>query len=204
EAEQRFLAAERRYRRLVEQLPLVMYVRPLDLSRPNIYVSPQVEAMLGYPAQSWLVDADLLGRIVHPDDKERVISGAHRVRDGGAAVEDEYRYVKPDGSVVWVQDVTHLVRDDETGEPLYVQGFLRDVTASKLTEAERDRLRDELHHAHKLDALGRLAGGVAHDFNNMLTAIKGYAELMLSKVQPGSDAHADAGRILRAAEQAAD
>lgn len=203
EAEQRFLAAERRYRRLVEQLPLTMYVRPLEMDKPNIYVSPQVEPMLGYPAQSWLTDAGLLARIVHPDDRERVFAEGQRVRQGGAPVEDEYRYVRPDGSVVWVQDVTHLVRDDD-GAPLYVQGFLRDITSAKQTEAERDRLRDELLHAQKLEALGRFAGGVAHDFNNMLTAIKGYGELLLDKLEPGSAPYGDATRILRAAEQASD
>ena len=67
--------------------------------------------------------------------------------------------------------------------PLYVQGFLLDITERKLAEAERDRLHEELHQAQKLEAVGRLAGGVAHDFNNMLTAIKGYAELLVDALE---------------------
>lgn len=202
-ADERFVAAERRYRTLVEQLPLCMYIRSLDMTQPNIYVSPQVEEILGYPVSAWVNDANLVDRIVHPDDKERVFAEAERVRRGGGSFAEEYRYLKPDGSVVWVQDEMHLVRDDR-GEPLYVQGFVQDITARKQTEAERDRLRDELLRSQRLESLGRLAGGVAHDFNNMLTAIRGYAELLVGDPTASGSSRDNAMRIVQAAEHAAD
>jgi len=203
EAEQQLADAERRYRSLVEQLPLGVYIRPLDLSQPNIYASPQVEPLLGYPAAEWEKNPGLLASIVHPDDRERVLDAAERVRATGEPSHDEYRYVARDGRTVWVQDETYVVAD-ENGEPAYVQGFLRDITERKRAELERDRLRDELHHAQKLEGLGRLAGGIAHDFNNMLTAIKGYSELLVESLDPGTPAHAEALQIKRAAEQAAE
>ncbi len=199
--DERLRRAELRYRTLVEQLPLGMYVRPLDMSKPNMYASPQVEPMLGYTAEEWQSDPDLFPAIVHPDDRDRVLSAARRLRETGEPFREEYRYLTRDGRVVWVQDETYLLHDAD-GEP-FVQGYLLDITPRKQAEADRDRLRDELQHAQRLEAIGRLAGGVAHDFNNMLTAIKGYSELLLAELEPATGPYQHATQIKRAANQAA-
>ena len=201
EVEQRLRDAETRYRTLLEQLPLAFYIRPLSLAEPNIYVSPQVETMLGYPAREWLTNPGLLEQIVHPDDREKVLGDASRVRKTGVPLREEYRYVTADGRIVWTLDETYLVAN-EVGEPYAVQGFLLDITERKEAEAERDRLLAQLYHAQRLEALGRLAGGVAHDFNNMLTAIEGYSELLLERLEPGSPLRVDAEEIRRAAGRA--
>ena len=175
EAEEKVRQAERRYRTLVEQLPLAIYSRPLDLGKPNLYVSPQVESMLGYSVDDWETDAGLLARIVHPDDRDRVLADARHLRRTGEPTRSEYRYIARDGRTVWVQDESYLVLG--AGEPC-VQGYLLDISERKQAEEERDRLRDDLHHAQKLEAIGQLAGGIAHDFNNTLTAIRGYGDLL--------------------------
>jgi PAS domain S-box-containing protein len=194
--------AELQYRTLVEHLPLTMFSRPLQVHAPNLYVSPQVEQMLGYPAEEWMTDPGLYAKAVHPEDRERVLAAAVRLREEGAPFSLEYRFVKPDGGIVWVADESYLVHDAE-GKPLFVQGFLEDITRRKLAEADRDQLQEELLQAQKLEAVGRLAGGIAHDFNNMLTAIKGYGELLLARLEPGGDGYREALQVLRAAEQAA-
>ncbi len=201
QAEERLREAELRYRTLVEQLPLVTYIRAVDMTQPNLYCSPQVEPLLGYSAEEWMTNADLLAEIVHPDDRDYVLAEAERVRRTGEPFRGEYRYVARDGRVVWVQDESYIVHD-QAGDPV-VQGYLLDITERKLAEEERDRLRNELHHAQRLDAIGRLAGGVAHDFNNMLTAIKGYGELLLQGLGD-SPLRNEAEQIRRAAEQASE
>ncbi len=199
-AESRLSEAEQQYRTLVEQMPIGMYIRSMDMALPNIYASPQVESMLGYPAEQWETDPGMLALAGHPDDRERILAGCATVRAAGEPLLEEYRYVAADGRVVWVQDRSYRVPHEVDGHR--IQGFLLDITARKRVEEERDQLRETLHEAQKLEALGRFAGGVAHDFNNMLTAIKGYSELLLDRLEPGSTAHHEAEQIHRAAEQA--
>ncbi|HXV32709.1 MAG TPA: PAS domain S-box protein [Gaiellaceae bacterium] len=138
-AEAALREAEIRYRTLVENLPLVTYISPVDTPVGNLYVSPQVEALLGFPADEWLRNTSLLQETVHPDDLERVLADAERLRRTGEALRSEYRYIAADGRVVWVLDETILVSDDQ-GTPLWVQGFLVDITESKVAEETRARL----------------------------------------------------------------
>ncbi len=202
EAERQLREAELRYRTLVEQLPLAMYIRPLDMADSNIYCSPKVQDLLGYTAEEWESDPGILGRTVHPEDVQYAIDSGERVRRTGEPFRGEYRYVHRDGRIVWMQDETYLIRDD-AGEPVGVQGFLLDITERKQAEAERDRLQDELHHAQKIEAIGQLAGGVAHEFNNTLTAITAYSSLMLARLQPDSPLRHDVEQVIGSAERAA-
>jgi PAS domain S-box-containing protein len=202
DADEKRREAEARYRTLVEQLPLAMYIRPLDMGGSNLYVGPQVEAMLGYPAEQWETDGGLLARIVHPDDVERVLAEGERVRRTGEPFHGEYRYIARDGRVVWVQDETYLLHDDD-GNPSAVQGFLLDISERKQAEAERDRLQAELHRAQKIEALGQLAGGVAHEFNNMLMAIRAHGGLVLERLDADDPLRSDVEQIVGSADRAA-
>ncbi len=105
----------------------------------NLYVSPQVEELLGYPADDWLRNPELLLQAVHPDDLERLLADAEGLRTTGKPIRAEYRYRAADGRIVWVLDETNLVSDDD-GTPLWVQGFLLDITERKSAEETRARL----------------------------------------------------------------
>jgi PAS domain S-box-containing protein len=131
--------AELRYRTLVENLPLATYIRPVDVTKPNVYVSPQVEPMLGYPASAWLEDGDILAKVIHPDDLAWVTAECERVRETGEPMHAEYRIITADGRTIWVLDHTLLVRDED-GAPLWVQGFLLDVSDRHAAEETRAQL----------------------------------------------------------------
>jgi two-component system cell cycle sensor histidine kinase/response regulator CckA len=126
-------ASEDRLRTLVEQLPVATYVQGLELPGPHVYASPQMQRLLGYSPEEWEADPTLFGRIIHPDDRERVLAGAAALRETGEPFRAEYRYLAPDGRIVWVYDEAHLVRDS-AGRPRGVQGFLFDVTQRKYAE----------------------------------------------------------------------
>jgi two-component system cell cycle sensor histidine kinase/response regulator CckA len=199
-AEEELREAEARYRLLVEQLPLVTYVNiPGQLGR-WVYLSPQLEEILGFKPSDWTSDLDAFINALHPDDRERVIE-ERSASTGKGRIALEYRLISKSGRTVWVRDEAVVVRD-LSGKPLYVQGYLLDISVEREAENERKRLEAQLLHSQKMEAIGRLAGGIAHDFNNLLTAIIGYSELIVSELDPSSSLARDAEEIKRAAEQA--
>jgi diguanylate cyclase (GGDEF)-like protein/PAS domain S-box-containing protein len=125
--------AERRYRTLVEHLPAAVYLDGLDEGATTLYISPAVTPMLGYTPEEWTADPDLFPRILHPEDREAVLAANVRHNETGEPFRMEYRMIAKDGRIVWVRDEAVIVRD-ERGRPLYSQGFLLDITASKLAE----------------------------------------------------------------------
>jgi PAS domain S-box-containing protein len=200
-AEEALRAAEAKYRTLVEQLPLVTYA--LDLkSGAVIYVSPQIEELLGYPAAKWLGENQNWYSVLHPDDRDGVLGATEVAHASGKAFSGEYRLVASDGRVVWVRDEATIVQDEQ-GRPLFAQGFLLDFSDRQRAQEEHDRLESELRQAQRLEAIGRLAGGIAHDFNNVLAAIIGFAKLLLRDLAVDSPQREKAEHIARAGERAA-
>jgi PAS domain S-box-containing protein len=125
--------AEERNRRLVEQLPEVSYIEQLDHSSAS-YVSPQIEALLGYTPEEWTSDPGFFGKVLHPDDRDRVLAHFEATHASGEQSECEYRLIARDGSVTWVHDGSVVVRDDQTGKPLYAQGFMVEISDRKQAE----------------------------------------------------------------------
>jgi diguanylate cyclase (GGDEF)-like protein/PAS domain S-box-containing protein len=121
---------ERRYRTLVEQLPLVVYVDALDEGSSNIFTSGGIEPLLGYTVEEWRDDPNLFVRTLHPDDRDRVLAAHARTHRTHEPLNLEYRLLARDEAVVWVRDDGVVVLGDD-GEPLYLQGYLLDITAER-------------------------------------------------------------------------
>jgi diguanylate cyclase (GGDEF)-like protein/PAS domain S-box-containing protein len=142
-AETALREAELRYRTLVEQLPLAVYIDRVDETSSNIYSSPQIEAMLGYTVEEWSSNPSLFVHCLHPEDRERVLEAHATTHATGEPLRLEYRLIARDGRVVWVHDEGRVVGDPDRQETVVVQGYLQDVTARK--EAE-DQLRHQAFH----------------------------------------------------------
>jgi PAS domain S-box-containing protein len=167
---------EARYRSLAQQLPGATYVHALGDRASVLYVSPQVGTMLGYRAQDWLLEPGLFSRLVHEEDRERVEASLARATDSTTPLRSEYRMSARDGSTVWIRDEATTVRARD-GEPLYVQGYLTDITAEKEARDERERLRaaeraasaQAVERQRKLDLLSKASVALMASFDREVT-----------------------------------
>ncbi|HET8751090.1 MAG TPA: EAL domain-containing protein [Gaiellaceae bacterium] len=125
----------RRYRTLIEQLPLVVYVDALDAVSSNIFTSPQIEPLLGYSVGEWKTDTDLFARLLHPEDRERVLAAHTHTHETHEPLSIEYRLIARDGRVIWLRDEGVIVLDDRQ-QPLYLQGYLLDITREREAELQ--------------------------------------------------------------------
>ncbi|ABW69068.1 PAS domain S-box protein [Desulfosudis oleivorans] len=157
---------------------------------------------LGYEPDA-LIGTDVMS-LVHPDDRDLV---ATAMTDGFLSQSRhrmvEYRCKRADGGYVWVETVGDVLRDLD-GNPKDLLFSSRDISVRKQAEAEKERLSAQLMQAQKMESVGRLAGGVAHDFNNMLNVILGHAELALDQVGPDDPLREDLTEIFDAARRSAE
>lgn len=122
---------------------------------------------------------DLVEKLIHPDDRKFVNSAVKKTAKDGFGKPVTYRIIRPDGKIRWIAATSPEIRTfDDKGEPQVMFGVIQDITERKKAEEERVILEEQLRQSEKLRAIGELAGGVAHDFNNMLGAITGYADLI--------------------------
>ena len=119
-----------RYRAIVEHSPAITYIDALDDGASTLFISPQVEEVLGYPAEEWMRDPDLWLRIVHPEDRARAIAENQRHNETGERFSFDYRVYRKDGRLVWIHDEARVVRD-ERGVPTFSLGVMLDITDRK-------------------------------------------------------------------------
>ena len=127
--------AEAKYRALVEQIPAVVYLDPVDENQDSIYVSPQVTELLGIDPQEWLDDPYCWRNHVHDDDIDRVWQEYEDAYNQHVPLNHEYRMRHEDGSEKWVLEQAYPI-DDEDGKPWLIQGVIFDITERKRAEEQ--------------------------------------------------------------------
>ncbi len=159
--------------------------------------------MLGFLHSDNRDEARSWENLIHIDDMPRV-SEVLRAHFAGETpyYESEHRLRAKSGEWKWVLDRGRIVERSAEGTPLRATGTILDITLRKKTEEERERLADQLRQAQKIESIGRLAGGIAHDLNNMLSPIIGYSEMALMDLHPEEALHSDMSEIRDAAERA--
>ncbi len=195
--------AEAKYRSLVEQVPAISYAVDIGLIPHTTFISPQVEYLLGYTPEEWIQDPSFWHQCIHRDDRQRVLDEVSRNNLSGAPFFLEYRIRTKDGQYRWIRN-HGVYRRDETGAPRYTHGVMIDITDTKRIEEREQEVQARLMRAERMESLGLMAGGVAHDLNNILGPLVGYPDLLLQELSPGHEAAKDLRMMRDAALRASD
>ena len=204
--------AEVRYRALVETIPAITYVDVLEKGNngvwPTAYISPQVESILGFTPQEWMAGAGLWESRLHPDDHDWVVEIGRSVFQEGRPNSLEYRLIARDGRVVWIEDESVLIADEQ-GVPRLEQGVMLDVTARK--QAEERGLQAEAKYRSLVEQLPAVVYlgeyGEEGDWLYISPAIEGLLgytpeEWLANPAPLGTLTHPDDLAAVRAAEEA--
>lgn len=174
--------SERRLSTLIENLPGVTYRCRPDTHRTMDFISQSCEALTGFTAEMFLKNRfPSYTSLIFQDDISDFWLKIKQQTKHNAAYELTYRIKRKDNRIIWVWEKGRAIFEDNA--IIAYEGFITDIT-------DRKQLEQNLHQAQKMEAIGLLASGVAHDFNNILTIIRGYGELallLLDKTHPATE-----------------
>jgi PAS domain S-box-containing protein len=148
-----------------------------------LFASPAYEQIWGRSLRDLYDNPRDWVETIHPEDRERAWNNFIELKENDR-YDQEYRVVRRDGSIRWVRDRAYPLRNDE-GQVFQVVGIAQDITERKQAEETRKKLETQLRHVQKMQAVGQLAAGVAHDINSLLMVILGNAELAQANLHRG-------------------
>lgn len=162
------------------------------------YVSPACKRITGYPIEKFLNNPSFLNEIVLPED--RYVWDKHCKNNHEDTNEVHFRIIHKDGSIRWIAHNCNAIKDNN----IYMgcRASNRDITQQKEDEDRNRRLQEQLRESQKMETVGTLVGGIAHEFNNLLTSLMGYADMCLVKVPPNSQIYNDLQKITKSADHA--
>ncbi len=201
EAERAMRESEMRFEHLLNEVAMVS-VQGYRLDGTTLYWNRGSEQLYGYSSDE-AVGRNLLDLIIPPEMRAAVAEAIQVMAKTGEPIPaSELELMRKDGSRIWVYS-THVMLP-RRGQPPELFCIDVDLSEIKRGEAERTRLHEHLSQSQKLESIGRLAGGVAHDFNNMLGVILGHVELSLDDMDPADPLNASLQEIRAAARRSAD
>lgn len=197
EAERELQISESRFRTLVNNIPGAVYRCANDEFWTVEFLSPEIETLSGFPASDFVGNrVRSYASIIHAEDAERVSEEVRSGIESRRVFQVEYRIVHADGTIRWLSEKGQATFSEQ-GEVAFLDGVIIDITGAKKSE-------EALRQSQKMDAIGRLAGGVAHDLNNLLTPIIGYGDLLTRNPALNDDGRDWARQILQASTRARD
>jgi PAS domain S-box-containing protein len=167
----------------------------LDLAAGTTRWSPQMENLFGLAPGAFERSREHFLRLIHPEDRNRVMEAISRAVDQKSDFDVEYRFLRPNGETGWML-TRGTCRCDDSGAPVSLEGVAIDIT-------RRKRLEEKMQQSQKLESLGVLAGGIAHDFNNLLVGILGNAGFLMEETPADSPHRPVIENLLQAGERAA-
>jgi two-component system cell cycle sensor histidine kinase/response regulator CckA len=197
-AEERAMANSRQIEAMFEQA--TSGIAMVHLDGRWLRVNRRLCEIVGYAEEELLKVR--FADITHPDDVQADNEARMKLRAGEtSSYLREKRYIRKDGDIVWVHISVGIVRN-KVGQPEYFVTVVEDITSRIMAEHKQKELEAQLQQAQKMDAVGKLAGGVAHDFNNVLTVIGGYTEILLGETPANAPAYGKLKAISKGVDQA--
>jgi len=186
---------KKNYQRLITNLPGIVYTATLEGKPSLVFVSPQTRSLLGISPDEIVAKGGFFDGLVHPKDREALELWLMALKSDVTPAYPhtvEIRMVDAYNNVRWFRNIA--VMDEDEGTTL-LHGMMFETT--ELRKAE-----EELRHAQKMEALGKLVAGIAHDFRNVLTAIMGFADMGMEETPKDSSAHHFFSVIMEQSEKA--
>ena len=176
QVERQLCESEERYRLLVNNIPGVVFTGYKDWSID--FIDTKIEVLTGHSMEDFSSRRLKWIDIVVKEDIEKIKKIFTEALKSNKTYIREYRIKSKKGQIIWIQQRGQIICDDQ-GEVLHISGVLFDISDLKRTEEEKKKLEARLQQVQKMEAIGTLAGGVAHGFNNVLMSIQGNTSLML-------------------------
>jgi PAS domain S-box-containing protein len=178
--EQELRESEQFSRHVLHSLASGLYIYNLQKKR-NDFITPQYTVLTGWTLDDINQMGENFQELFHPEDRPRVKNHMEKLMHAaeGEILELEYRFLTKDERWIWCISRDTAFERDENGRVNRFMGSFFDITKHKEAEETSAKLLEQFHQAQKMESIGRLAGGVAHDLNNLLSPVLGYGEMLL-------------------------